>query len=105
MYRSFVNPFTSEAIRITDCTQVCKIFSLRLYADDSSLTVSRKNKDDLLYQINLELPYISDWLCANKLALNLKKTKYLVFQPRQKINFILLPPLILAGEILEKCPI
>ena len=33
---------------------------------------------------------------------NLKKTKYLVFQPRQKINFNLLPPLILAGEILEK---
>ena len=75
---------------------------MRLYADDTSLTVSGKNKDDLLYQINLELPYISDWLWANKLALNLKKTKYLVFQPRQKINFNLLPPLILAGEILEK---
>ena len=44
-----------------------------------------------------------DWLCANKLTLNLKKTKYLVFQPRQKLNLNhLLPPLILAGEILEK---
>ena len=43
-----------------------------------------------------------DWLCANKLTLNLKKTKYLVFRPRQKLNFNLLPPLILAGEILEK---
>ena len=49
-----INPFTSEATRISDCTQVCKIFSKRLYADDSSLAVSRKNKDDLLYQINLE---------------------------------------------------
>ena len=45
---------------------------------------------------------MNDWLCANKLTLNLKKTKYLVFQPRQKLNFNLLPPLILAGEILEK---
>ena len=43
-----------------------------------------------------------NWLCANKLALSLKKTKYLVFQPRQKLNFNLLPQLILAGEILEK---
>ena len=43
-----------------------------------------------------------DWLCANKLTLNLKKTKYLVVQPRQKLNFSLLPPLILAGEILEE---
>ena len=40
------------------------MFSMRLYADDSSLTVSGKNKHDLLYQINLELPYIYDWLCA-----------------------------------------
>ena len=61
MYRSFVNPLISEATRITDCTQVCKIFSMRLYADDSSLTVSGKNKDALLYQINLEIPYIYDW--------------------------------------------
>lgn len=76
------------------------LFSMRLYADDSSLTVAGKNKDTLLYQINLELPYIYDWLCANKLTLNLKMTKYLVFQPRQKINFNLLPPLILAAEIL-----
>ena len=37
------------------------------------------------------------------MTLNLKKTKYLVFQPRQKLNLNhLLPPLILAGEILEK---
>ena len=56
----------------------------------------------MTYYTNLELPNIYNWLCANKLTLNLKKTKYLVFQPRQKINFNLLPPLILAGEILEK---
>ena len=43
-----------------------------------------------------------DWLFANKLTLNPKKTEYLVFQPRQKLNFNLLPPLILAAEILEK---
>ena len=43
-----------------------------------------------------------DWLCANKLTLNLKMTTNLVFQPRQKLNFNLLPSLILAGEILEK---
>ena len=68
---------------INDFTQASKMFSMRLYADDTSLTVSGKNIDDLLYQINLELPNMNDWLCANKLTLNLKKTKYLVFQPRQ----------------------
>ena len=33
------------------------MFSMRLYADDTSLTVSGKNIDDLLYQINLELKF------------------------------------------------
>ena len=55
------------------------MFSMRLYADDTSLTVSGKNRVDLLYQINLELPNIYDWLCANKLTSYLKKPKYLVF--------------------------
>ena len=86
---------------INDFIQASKMFSMRLYADDTSLTVSGKNIDDLLYQINLELPNVHDWLCANKLTLNLKKTKYLVFQPRQKLNFNLLPPLTLAGESVQ----
>ena len=60
------------------------MFSIRLYADDTSLIGSGKNMDDLLYQINLELPNMHDWVCANKLTLNLKNTKYLVFQPSQK---------------------
>ena len=56
---------------------------MRLFADDSSLTASAKNIDELLFEINKELPNIYDWLCANKLTLNLRKTKYLIFQPRQ----------------------
>lgn len=36
---------------INDFTQVSKMFSMRLFADDTSLTVSGKNIDDLLYQI------------------------------------------------------
>ena len=85
-----------------DFTQASEMFSMRLYADDTSLTVSGKKIDDLLYQINLELANMHDWLCANKLPLNLKQTKYVVFRPREKLNFNLLRPLILAGEILEK---
>ena len=34
--------------------------------------------------LNCELMKISDWLKANKLSLNLKKTKYIAFTPRQK---------------------
>ena len=75
--------------------------AVRLCADDTSLTASGKDLDVLIQQINLELPKIHDWLCANKLTLNLSKSKYLIFQPRQKLNYNLLPPLTLAGQYLD----
>ena len=52
--------------------------------------------------INSELPSIYDWLCSNKLTLNLSKTKYVVFQPRQKLNYNLYTPLKLADQYLEQ---
>ena len=75
---------------------------MRLFADDTSLTASAKNIDELLFEINKELPNIYDWLCANKLTLNLRKTKYLIFQPRQKVDYNLLFPLSIAGQCLEQ---
>ena len=89
-------------IYINDFTQSSDFFSMRLFADDTSLTASAKNIDELLFQINTELPNIYDWLCANKLTLNLRKTKYLIFQPRQKVDYNLLFPLSIAGQCLEQ---
>ena len=42
-------------IYISDFTQVSNIFSMRLFANNTSLTASDKNVDKLLLQINLEL--------------------------------------------------
>ena len=50
-----------------------------------------------------ELPNINVWLCANKLTLKVNKTKYLIFQPHQKVNYSLLNSLYtLAGQCLEQ---
>ena len=89
-------------IYINDFTQSSDFSSMRLFADDTSLTDSAKNIDELLLKINKELPNIYDWLCANKLTLNLRKTKYLIFQPRQKVDYNLLPLLSIAGQCLEQ---
>ena len=56
--------------------------------------------DSLIHHINIELP---DWPCANKLTLNLTKTKYIIFQPRQKLNYNLHLPIVLAGQSLDHC--
>ena len=71
-------------------------------AHDISLTVLDLSINELLLKVNLELPSIYNWLCANKLVLNLNETKYIVFQPRLRINYNLLSPLILEGQYLEQ---
>ena len=71
-------------IYINDFCKATSYFSTRLIADDTSPTVCGKDLDSLIHHINTELPKIYDWLCANKLTLNLSKKKYIIFQPRQK---------------------
>ena len=66
-------------IHINDFTQASNFFSMRLFADDTSLTVSGKNLDEILLQINNKLPNIYDWLCANKLTLKKEKQNILFF--------------------------
>ena len=53
-------------IYINDFTQSSDFFSMRLYADDTSLTALAKNTDELLLKINKELPNIYDWLIMCK---------------------------------------
>ena len=89
-------------IYINDFEKATNYFSLRLSADDTSLTATGKDLDILLQKINFELPAIHEWLCSNKLTLNLSKRKYLVFQTRQKLNSNLYPPLKLADQYLEQ---
>ena len=98
---SILGPFLF-LIYINDFEKATNYFSLRLFADDTSLTATGKDLYVLLHRINSELPAVHEWLCSNRLTLNLSKTKYLVFQPRQKSNSNLYPPLKLADQYLEQ---
>ena len=48
-----------------------------LFLADSSL-------ECLETRVNQELKNVHDWLCANKLCLNIDKTNFVVFQPFQE---------------------
>ena len=65
-------------IYINDLPLISNIFTMLMYADGTTLyyNVNPNVTDDLL---NCELSKICDWLGANKLALNVLKTKYMVF--------------------------
>ena len=89
-------------IFINDLPKSSTFFSTRLYADDTSLTASGSDLDSLLCKINNHLPVVYEWLCSNKLTLNLTKTKFLIFMPPQKESYNLYQPLTVANVHLKK---
>ena len=70
-------------IYINDLPLVSQIFEMIMYADHTTLycNINRDNSDQ---DINAELKKVSDWLCSNKLSLNVKKTKCMVVHTAQR---------------------
>ena len=64
------------------------VFKFILFADDTSLFYSHKNKKDATDILNTELSKISQWLAANKLSLNVGKSKLLIFSNQKSITQI-----------------
>ena len=91
----------SRTFGVYHLPKISTFFSTRLYADDTSLTASGSDLDSLLCEINNHLPAVYDWLCSNKLTLNLTKTKYIIFMPRQKESYNLYPPVTVANVYLD----
>ena len=56
-----------------------------LFADDTNIFITGKNSKEMCDKINEDLENIREWLCCNKLSLNILKTHYMVFTPRNKI--------------------
>ena len=82
-------------IYINDINNVSTLFHEILFADDTSLLGTLSNFtvvkpttqvewDNLNDLVNCELEKIHNWLCMNKLSLNIKKTKYIVFHHQRK---------------------
>ena len=86
-------------IYINDLPLVSNIFTMLMYADDTTLYCNVNNDvtDDLL---NYELSKICDWLGANKLALNVSKTKFMVFHTINK--HVIYPKLNINGNNIER---
>ena len=94
---------------MNDIHKVTDKFHFVLYADDTSLvqplcTFSSPVGNDTSESssaINKELKLITDWLALNKLSLNVKKTKMMLFHHRQKNVESLIPTLKINGATIE----
>ena len=79
-------------IYMNDIAAVTNKFHFTLYADDTSLlepicsfaVESSEDYASISKNINNELKLITNWLSLNKLSLNAKKTKMMVFHHKQK---------------------
>ena len=68
---------------INDLNNATNLDSI-LFADDTNLFISHKNPDFLISTLNCELIKLSTWFRASRLSLNLTKTNFMEFRPRQK---------------------
>ena len=99
-------------IYMNDIHEASNKFHAILFADDSnltstlcsfnvSLTDTSYNKTQLSNNINKELQAIQIWLEINKLSLNVKKTKFMVFHHRQRNISNFIPDVEINGQAIE----
>jgi hypothetical protein len=68
---------------INDIWRATVLFLL-LFADDTAGLAKGKNLNELIVYVNEELQKLANWLRANKMAVNVQKTKYVIFRTREQ---------------------
>lgn len=64
---------------INDICKVSKVMKFVLFADDTNIVCSGDKLKQLLAEITQEMNRLKNWFNKNKLSLNLKKTKLMLF--------------------------
>ena len=89
---------------VNDLPQSSDLLDPIMFADDTNLFFEHENISTLFSEVNNELMKINEWFKANKLSLNVEKTKYSLFhKSNQQDNIPLkLPNLVINGHKIEK---
>ena len=69
---------------INDMSNSLDDLSIVHFADDSTIHTPLTKNMNIAPQINIRLAHINKWLSANKLHLNIGKTKYMIFSIKDK---------------------
>ena len=70
-------------IYINDMNKAVKNSIVHHFADDTNLLCSKKNLKELRKTMNDDLSLLFEWLCANRLSLNVAKTEFIIFRPNK----------------------
>ena len=98
---SLLGPLFS-ILHINDLPACSNELEFILFADDTSIFFEHSDLERLTSHLNDQLNNVSTWLKANKLSINVKKTKRLViFRPKQK-TLPITRQIILENNVLEQ---
>ncbi len=71
-------------IYINDMRNSVNYSIIHHFADDTNLLCSDKDPAKLRLKMNVDLKLIFEWLCSNRLSLNVSKTEFIIFKPPKK---------------------
>ncbi len=97
---SIMGPFMF-IIYINDLPQIIENCQVAMYADDTILYCAGTCVEEVRYKLQQDLDNIMNWLCGNRLSLNVGKTKSFVFSTRHYRESTELE-LNVRGEVLEQ---
>ena len=89
---------------VNDIKESSTVLNFTLFADDTNAFFSDSCYRNLYKVANEELVRVVDWMKANKLSLNIKKTKHMIFESRRR-NYQRMEGLnniIIEGNIVEQ---
>ena len=69
---------------VNDLAKSSRVFEYILFADDTNIFASDKDKGLLYDKVNDELGVLSDWFACNKLTLNYDKTEFILARQHGK---------------------
>ena len=87
-------------IYINDIPEISKFAKFILYADDANIILTANSIEEINDQLKNLTINLLKWVNSNGLALNLKKTKYMIFSTTR--NTELPQPLTIADKLIER---
>ena len=72
-------------VMVNDLPKVVSKCQVMLYADDAVLFFSSKKSEDIESALNFDLKLVYEWVKENNLALNHKKTEFMLFGSQMKL--------------------
>ena len=73
-----------------------------LFADDTTIFLSSEHILDLRNKIEDDMQSLTDWFRANKLSLNVQKTNFVLFKPKQVTLNMEIATLQLGDQLIKK---